>query len=315
MSMQTDMEITEDQLAIDWTLTDSDIQFINKNSNQNIKFAAQLCHLRAYGRFVGKDDVLPFTPLSSIAKQLGQSLSIIPAFTQDHHSYTQREKIRNYLGYGTFDDDESLKLQEWLVALLRKETMDKKRLIDMAINRLKTCRVVLPSPITLGRLVSRKVNEAIEGFHRSIAESLAPDKRKQLVKLITPKHKDAYAQLSELRTSPQNANSDVMNEYLDYFDEIEQLGILECNLSAIHPDVITELAKKWRYYTSTQLRDISSKLKQEAIIICFLQETAKTILDYIVNVFKRILLDTNRRATNEVSAEREKVSKKKQRKI
>ena len=280
--MQTDMEITEDQLAIDWTLTDSDIQFINKNSNQNIKFAAQLCHLRAYGRFVGKDDVLPFTPLSSIAKQLGQSLSIIPAFTQDHHSYTQREKIRNYLGYGTFDDDESLKLQEWLVALLRKETMDKKRLIDMAI----------------------------EGFHRSIAESLAPDKRKQLVKLITPKHKDAYAQLSELRTSPQNANSDVMNEYLDYFDEIEQLGILECNLSAIHPDVITELAKKWRYYTSTQLRDISSKLKQEAIIICFLQETAKTILDYIVNVFKRILLDTNRRATNEVSTEREKVSKK-----
>ena len=308
--MQTDMEITEDQLAIDWTLTDSDIQFINKNSNQNIKFAAQLCHLRAYGRFVGKDDVLPFTPLSYIAKQLGQSLSIIPAFTQDHHSYTQREKIRNYLGYGTFDDDESLKLQEWLVALLRKDTMDKKRLIDMAINRLKTCRVVLPSPITLGRLVSRKVNEAIEGFHRSIAESLAPDKRKQLVKLITPKHKDAYAQLSELRTSPQNANSDVMNEYLDYFDEIEQLGILECNLSAIHPDVITELAKKGRYYTSTQLRDISSKLKQEAIIICFLQETAKTILDYIVNVFKRILLDTNRRATNEVSAEREKVSKK-----
>ena len=48
--MQTDMEITEDQLAIDWTLTDSDIQFINKNSNQNIKFAAQLCHLRADGR-------------------------------------------------------------------------------------------------------------------------------------------------------------------------------------------------------------------------------------------------------------------------
>ena len=151
--MQTDMEITEDQLAIDWTLTDSDIQFINKNSNQNIKFAAQLCHLRAYGRFVGKDDVLPFTPLSYIAKQLGQSLSIIPVF-----------KIRNYLGYCTFDDDESLKLQEWLVAQLRKETMDKKHLIDMAINRLKTCRVVLPSPITLGRLVSRKVNEAVDGF-------------------------------------------------------------------------------------------------------------------------------------------------------
>ena len=58
MSMQTDMEITEDQLAIDWTLTDSDIQFIKTHSTQGIKFAALLCHLRAYGRFVGKDDVL-----------------------------------------------------------------------------------------------------------------------------------------------------------------------------------------------------------------------------------------------------------------
>ena len=32
--MQTEIEITEDQLAIDWTLTESDIQFINKATNQ-----------------------------------------------------------------------------------------------------------------------------------------------------------------------------------------------------------------------------------------------------------------------------------------
>lgn len=66
--MQTEIKITEDQLAIDWTLTDNDIQFISKNSNHSIKFATQLCYLRAHGRFIGKDDVIPFTPLSYIAK-------------------------------------------------------------------------------------------------------------------------------------------------------------------------------------------------------------------------------------------------------
>ena len=307
--MQTEIKITEDQLAIDWTLTDNDIQFISKNSNHSIKFATQLCYLRAHGRFIGKDDVIPFTPLSYIAKQLGQQLSVTPVFEKNSHTYIQQEKIRNYLGYCSFNAEESLKLEAWLVDQLRKETMDKKQLIDMAIGHLKTCRIVLPPSITLSRLVSQKVNEAIEGFHRSIAESLAPDKRKLLHQLITPEHKEAYAQLAELRTSPQNANSDVMNQYLDYFDEIEQLGILECNLSAIHPDVIIELAKKGRYYTATQLRDIASELKQEAIIICFLHETAKTILDYIIALFKRILLDTNRRSKNEVSAERELVSR------
>jgi len=58
--MHTEIEITEDQLAIDWTLTDPDLQFIKNNSNQNIKFATQMCYLRAYGRFVSKDDVIPY---------------------------------------------------------------------------------------------------------------------------------------------------------------------------------------------------------------------------------------------------------------
>jgi len=43
-------------------------------------------------------------------------------------------------------------------------------------------------------------------FGGSIVDSLAYDKRQQLYKFITAKHKGAYAQLAELRTSPQNAN-------------------------------------------------------------------------------------------------------------
>ena len=305
----TEIEITEDQLAIDWTLTEDDVFFVKKNSNQNIKFATQLCYLRAYGRFVGKGDVIPFTALSYLAKQLDQTISPAPKFSQDHHSYTQREKIRVYLGYKPFDRKESLQLEDWLVSQLRKETIDKKHLSAMAINHLKKCRIVLPSPITLGRIVSQQINQAIELFHSGIAETLPEKHREKLYNLITPEKKEEYAQLADLRTTPQNASSTMMNKYLSYFEEIEQLGILDCNLSELHPEVITELAKKGRYYNANQLRDMISKVKQDAILICFLHETAKSILDYIVSLFKRILLDINRRSKNEVSAEREKVSK------
>ena len=57
--MQTEIKITEDQLAIDWTLTDNDIQFISKNSNHSIKFATQLCYLRAHGRPLCQDSCHP----------------------------------------------------------------------------------------------------------------------------------------------------------------------------------------------------------------------------------------------------------------
>ncbi|MFJ1270137.1 hypothetical protein ACD661_16385 [Legionella lytica] len=126
--------------------------------------------------------------------------------------------------------------------------------------------------------MKQKVNQAIEGFYGSIVESLSPSLRDKLEYLIIPELKEAYAQLADLRTSPQNASSDMMNQYLDYFEEIEQLGILDCNLAAIHRDVIKELAQKGRYYDAFQLRDMASKVKREAIIICFLHETAKTIL-------------------------------------
>ncbi|CAM4501487.1 MAG: hypothetical protein LEGION0403_FIIPPAGN_01827 [Legionella sp.] len=154
------------------------------------------------------------------------------------------------------------------------------------------------------------MNQAIECFHRDIAYSLPDEKRALLQDLITPEHKGSYSRLTELKKSPANANSTIMNEYLAYFEQIQTIGILECDLSAIHPDVIAALAKKGRYYDVAQLREISSTLKREAIIIYFLYETVKNILDYLMNMYKRILLDINRKPKNEVSAERVRVATK-----
>ncbi|MFO8703578.1 DUF4158 domain-containing protein [Legionella pneumophila serogroup 2] len=122
--MHTEIEITEDQLAIDWTLTEDDIQFIKDNSKHVIKFAALLCYLRAHGRFISKEDVLSFTAISYLAKQLGEPISTMPVFSNTPHSYIQREKIRCYLGYSEFNEDELLRLEEWLVSQLRKEILD-----------------------------------------------------------------------------------------------------------------------------------------------------------------------------------------------
>jgi len=53
--MTTESVISEDQLAIDWTLTEQDMDFVTSNSrggNQHLKLAAQLCYLRRYGVFI-----------------------------------------------------------------------------------------------------------------------------------------------------------------------------------------------------------------------------------------------------------------------
>ena len=48
------MDISEDQLAIEWTLTDSDLLFISQQSRgreNRICFAADLCIIRAHPDF------------------------------------------------------------------------------------------------------------------------------------------------------------------------------------------------------------------------------------------------------------------------
>lgn len=310
--MATEKIISEDQLAIDWTLTKEDYEFVvdhSRGSNQHIKLAAQLCYLRRNSIFIGQNNDIPLEALSYLAKQFDSQLITILSFTKNSYSYTWEAQICNYLGYQKFSEVNLHKLESWILDKLCKETINKDRLNRAVIEYLKNNRIVLPSRITLGRFVNQHINKALNKFYRQIVQTISQDKLDELQSLITPKDIGAESYLSEIKQYPGNANSQVMNQYLGYFHKIKSLGVLECDLSSINPEVIEELAKKGKYLTSYQLRCIRSKIKRQAIIICFLHEASKSILDYLVDIYKTIFIDIKRRAKNEVSRIRETTSK------
>ncbi|MFJ1270136.1 hypothetical protein ACD661_16380 [Legionella lytica] len=81
--------------------------------------------LNSFKATLEQQDLSESSITSYLAKKLGQSFSVMPVFSNTPHSYVQRENIRDYLGYGEFNELESIKLEEWLVSQLRKETLDK----------------------------------------------------------------------------------------------------------------------------------------------------------------------------------------------
>lgn len=311
--MTTESGISEDQLAIDWTLTEQDVDFVTSNSrggNQHLKLAAQLCYLRRYGVFISSEDNVPLEAFSYLAKQFNLQLVDVPDFSKNTYSYTWEDKICHYLNYRKYSDIDPTELESWIVNKICTETLNKDRLTTLAIENLKENRVVLPSPIVLGRLINKHINQALDKFYRKINQTLPKEKRDKLQLLLISEKKGAESYFSKLKQYPGNASSQVMNQFLEYFNKIEALGILDCDLTTVNPDVIAELAKKGKYFTASQMRNIRSKSKRQAILICFLHVRSKIILDYIVDIYKTIFTDINRKANNEVSKIREANSKK-----
>jgi len=105
--MTTESVISEDQLAIDWTLTEQDMDFVTSNSrggNQHLKLAAQLCYLRRYGVFISSEDNVPLEAFSYLAKQFNLQLVNVPDFSKNTYSYTWEDKICHYLDYRKYSD-------------------------------------------------------------------------------------------------------------------------------------------------------------------------------------------------------------------
>lgn len=298
---------------MDWTLTSKDLEFVLSHSrgvSQHIKLAAQLCYLRKNSVFITPEDNLPLSALSYLANQFNTRLSEIPSFVKSSYSYVFEEHVCHYLNYRKFSEIDRSEFESWIINKLCKETLNKEQLKEMINDHLRNSRIVLPSSIALGRLVNKYINQAFNKFYIRISKTLPQDKSNQLPLLIIPEEKGKKSYLSELKQYPGNANSREINKYLGHFDKIKALGILECNLSSINPEVINELAKKGKYLKSSKIRSIRSKAKRKAIIICFLYETSKSILDYIISLYKTIFTDINRRSTNEIERIRNANSKK-----
>ena len=307
------MEISEDQLAIDWTLTENDINFVIKNSrgaDNRICFAANLCFLRAHSQFITRRDSIPLIAVNYLARQLEYDLMSQVPSCMFHSPEGTQTKIIKYLNYREFDNSEKELLEKWLLNCLREKFYDKKILTQIAKEHLQLREVVLPPPISLGRILAGAIKKAREQLYSHIVFRYPPENLKKLDKLLISKKSGIYAALSTFKQSPPAPSAKVINEYLDYFEHIDKLGILELDLSFISKDVIESFARMGRCYTAYDLRNMNMETKKYAIVICFLYNCGKNILDQLVQMHNDLLSGIHRRARNRIKNRKEKLTKK-----
>jgi hypothetical protein len=155
---------SDEQLARDWHLSPADrVEACRCRGDANRhRFAIQLCVLRYLGRFVDDYADVPARITNHLGRQLGLlPILLVPPPSQERRAtateYAQR--IREYLGYQTYDDSTESSLSRVLVRYAASGA-SVAALIDAAPGTLRGWKVVPPAPGTLERLA---IACAVEG--------------------------------------------------------------------------------------------------------------------------------------------------------
>lgn len=145
-----------EDLAQYWTLSAQDKEEVLKcrGEAQRRRFAVQLCTLRAYGRFLPKAVAAPIAITNHLARQLDLPLVLFGDFPRRLATETDHfHRIRTYLGWQPFDDDNRDRLINWLNQRATDDLLPS-MLVSRAEDILRAWQVVVPARSTLEELVA-----------------------------------------------------------------------------------------------------------------------------------------------------------------
>jgi hypothetical protein len=109
-------DLSDEEIAMDWTLSDADrLEIGQYRKNSRLFVAIQLCAMRLYGRFVVEANNLSPRIISYLNTQpeLPPSLTIHSP-SQEATFPEQRKNILGNLDFSKYDDEIEARLQTWL---------------------------------------------------------------------------------------------------------------------------------------------------------------------------------------------------------
>lgn len=176
-AMRTSEDFSDEEMARDWTLSESDKAEVSRyHKSARLWLAVQLCAVRLYGRLIQQVDDVSARVLSYLSKQLGlpPTLRAQPP-EREATALEYRKNLLTYLGFSKFDEDARADLERWLSEQAQQGQLPAE-LFPQAEARLLKRRVLLPGPTVLERLIAHVCADEHTSFFRTLDASLPDDK-------------------------------------------------------------------------------------------------------------------------------------------
>ena len=294
-SVVAHQDLSDEEIAMDWTLSDADrLEVGQYRKNSRLFIAVQLCAVRLYGRFV--TEVNNLSP--RIISYLNIQLELPPTLTIQTPSREatfseQRKNILGYLGFSKYDDETQGRLQTWLEKQAQQGGLPDE-LFLRAERYLLTERVVLPGTSVLERLITQVCAETHEHLYDVLFNQLPTEVKHAIDKLLLPQAGGQRSLFYLLKEYPPSATISSIQNYLERYRLFDETGIDAIQVS-LDPAFIDYLNRLTRRYNAKEIKRFNEQ-KRYALMVCFLLETRKVLLDQLVKMHDQFIMDMLRKA-------------------
>jgi len=301
--MQNAEDIPEEVLAIDWTLTAQDLDFVfihcHRGSENLLRLAVQLCALRKTGRFIQDYHEIPIKIVQYLTRQLElEPVVVISSPERNATEYNYRKLICEYLGFRDFAETTEVSLlSKWVEHKVQFEAFSQRELLTQSEELLLSQRIIAPSRKQLGRLIATLKNQAQQKIYDKISQKIDSKLRQQFDLFLQPSKIDTVS-LQDLKRSPPEPSVKILHKYFERLEKLETINISTLDLSDIHPNLVETFYSLACTYNIRDLRRMMPESKRYALLACFLSKTYKILLDHLVELNDKMLETKERESRN-----------------
>jgi TnpA family transposase len=289
-------EFADEEMARDWTLSGEDrAELGTYRTTFRLFLAVQLCAVRLYGRFLNSVHDLSPRILNYLGSQLGLPPTLTIEVPDRKATYTEhRKNLLDYLGFQKFDEQGQSQLISWLKQQAQEGLLPE-ALFQQAEQYLLARRILLPGPSVLERLIIHLCADVHEQLFATVFQRLSPEVQQAIDQLLTVPEGEQRSYFYRLKEYPPAATISSLQTYLQRYQTLSATGIAEVDTQGLTPAFLEYLFKLAKRYSATDLKRFADH-KRYTLMLCFLLETRKVLLDHLVQMHDQYMLELCRHA-------------------
>ena len=273
-----------------YTLSAEDLALIDRRRGDpnRLGFAVMLCYLRFPGRTLQQGERPPAALLAFVAEQL----TLDPASFGDYaeRDQTRREhlvELQTALGYRLF----TRRLYRELANSLLPTALATERgtaLVAMALDELRTRRIMVPPLSVIERLCGEARARAHRQLWRALTDGLTDPQRTALDHLLAVRAGGGQSSLAWLRQTAYAATPGNFPKLIERLRQVRALGIEPERATRIHQNQWLKLAREGGQSTVQHLAELEP-LRRYATLTALALELAATLTDEALNMFDHLV--------------------------
>ncbi|MGV7963768.1 hypothetical protein QPK13_22705 [Photorhabdus tasmaniensis] len=202
-------------------------------------------------------------------------------------------------------------MEKWLSKLAEQGYLPDE-LFLRAEQYLLNAKVILPGPSVMERLIISVCSDVHERLFESLYQQLSTKIRHAIDELLIASPGDQRTLFYLLKEYPPSATISSIQSYLERYRSLNDTGIDTIESRIVDPAFMDYLYKLARRYNAKDIKRFKEN-KRYSLMLCFLLETRKVLLDHLVKMHDQYILDMLRKS-KQVHEKKHRALRKRQKK-